>query len=356
MLLRTFCICPSSPNVVDCAAQYGYGHWQAIKNAVRRNPAFRFDYFLRSIPVELLGKRCEQLMRAAEKEVEQIERQIQEAAELLPVQADEGKQLPPVRIPKIRDLQRQMRESRRVKAEIERKELADKVEEFELEMKKIQDRLRSLNESAATSPAVTEEETSPSEKETRKKPKMASTTPEPVKEASPTDSRDNGAVGPDGNFIEFPEYNGSDRPVEWKKPFTHFCNRTRKDVKASLDPAERRNKVRHLVEYVHYRPQVTNAQLTMANKEMVNGLLKDRWLDLPEDEKSEFRDWCEWDKKRYEHDLAIFEKSRPAKKKDVTPIATSYEEDAVQDVHVPKKKRKMTTDDSIIPKKKRAST
>jgi hypothetical protein len=38
--------------------------------AIRRCDRFRFDYFLRSCTADNLGKRCEQLMRAAESELE----------------------------------------------------------------------------------------------------------------------------------------------------------------------------------------------------------------------------------------------------------------------------------------------
>ena len=45
--------------------------------AIRRCDRFRFDYFLRSCSAENLGKRCEQLMRAAEKENSEYERKRQ---------------------------------------------------------------------------------------------------------------------------------------------------------------------------------------------------------------------------------------------------------------------------------------
>jgi hypothetical protein len=52
-----------------------------------------------------------------------------------------------------------------------------------------------------------------------------------------------GAIGPEGDFVEFPEYDGAEPPKEAKKAFTQFCINTRKEVKTSLDPEERRNKV-----------------------------------------------------------------------------------------------------------------
>jgi hypothetical protein len=53
-----------------------------------------------------------------------------------------------------------------------------------------------------------------------------------------------GATGPDGDFVEFPDYDGVDEPRECKKAFTLFCTATRRDVKKSLDPVSRKDKVR----------------------------------------------------------------------------------------------------------------
>ncbi|CAM9388149.1 unnamed protein product, partial [Laminaria digitata] len=50
------------------AHKYGYGNWDQVKAAIRRSDRFRFDYFLRSCSADALGKRCEALMKAAEKE------------------------------------------------------------------------------------------------------------------------------------------------------------------------------------------------------------------------------------------------------------------------------------------------
>jgi hypothetical protein len=54
---------------------------------------------------------------------------------------------------------------------------------------------------------------------------------------------EDGAAGPDGEFVPFPEYDGSVPPRESKRAFTHFCNGTRKAVKKSLDPDLRKDKV-----------------------------------------------------------------------------------------------------------------
>ena len=53
--------------------------WQAIRLAARRSDKFRFSYYLRSMSAEGLGKRCEQLMRACEREVEQLQKRAWEA-------------------------------------------------------------------------------------------------------------------------------------------------------------------------------------------------------------------------------------------------------------------------------------
>lgn len=54
------------------------------------------------------------------------------------------------------------------------------------------------------------------------------------------------AMGPDGEFVPFPEYDQLEPPNECKKAFTHFCNGTRKEVKRSLDPMLCKNKVKKI--------------------------------------------------------------------------------------------------------------
>ena len=127
------------------------------------------------------------------------------------------------------------------------------------------------------------------------------------------DTSESSAIGPDGEMMEFPGYDGTEPPKECKKPFTHFCVHTRKSVKETLDPSERKDKAK------------------------VNAILKERWLALQDDEKSTWRSWAEWDKKRYERDLAIYSKASESgggkrKSKDVEPMKDN--------LHVPKKKAK----------------
>ena len=48
---------------------YGHGAWENIRAAVRNSERFRFDYFLQSVPEDILGRRCEGLMRSALREL-----------------------------------------------------------------------------------------------------------------------------------------------------------------------------------------------------------------------------------------------------------------------------------------------
>eukprot|EP00981_Chlorochromonas_danica_P005429 scaffold1091_cov164-Ochromonas_danica.AAC.52 len=56
---------------------HGYGSWDQIRNSVRRCERFRFDFYLQSCSAEAIGKRCELLMRSAERELLEIERKKQ---------------------------------------------------------------------------------------------------------------------------------------------------------------------------------------------------------------------------------------------------------------------------------------
>lgn len=125
--------------------------------AVRRSPNFRFDYFLRSLPSELVGRRCEQLMKAAEKEVEQLERKAREDAGLVTEEEDKGESddegksqeraaPPPVDLPSFKTLRAKRRISAQREEEAERQKLEENVLELEQQMRVIQDRLKVLNE------------------------------------------------------------------------------------------------------------------------------------------------------------------------------------------------------------------
>eukprot|EP01035_Chromulina_nebulosa_P022015 gene22015-28499_t len=53
---------------------HGYGNWDLVKNSIRRCERFRFDFYLQSCSAEALGKRCEALMKSAERELSEIEK------------------------------------------------------------------------------------------------------------------------------------------------------------------------------------------------------------------------------------------------------------------------------------------
>lgn len=306
--------------------------------AIRRSPNFRFDYFLRSLPSELIGRRCEQLMKAAEKEVEQIERKVREDAGLSMTEEEkkgesEGEggsrnhhELQPVEIPNYRTLRAQRRLAAQREEETEHRQLEEKVVDIANQIQEIQDRLKVLNEySRETAPQVVPSAEFPDELLPELANTVAKSGPSSItliassfaaehpgqvskkkicskidtiatkeKRESEGDKRpcwylrahyehlldaetleylqaakedrlsierekgssqshsnngeegeeEDGAVGPDGEFVLFPEYDGSEPPKDRKKAFTHFCNGTRKEVKKSLDPAARKNKVR----------------------------------------------------------------------------------------------------------------
>jgi hypothetical protein len=78
-------------------------------------------------------------------------------------------------------------------------------------------------------------------------------------------------------------------------------------------------------------------------------LLKEGWLKLPETEKDVFREWTEWDKKRYSRDLAMYENLRARNDDDA-----GAEMDDMKTVHVPKKRKHLNGGDlSPTPRKKK---
>lgn len=217
----------------------------AIKLAVRRNPHFRFDYFLRSLPVDLLGRRCEQLMKAAEKEVEQLEKKARELAGLPTEPEKEGEVLPPIKLPMFRVLQKQRRIDSKTQAEKEKKELEQNVIEIESQIQELQDKLRALNE-GAYSGATDEQDGNNKSVFTSHEQTVA----DHVDSVPIEHNSDEGAIGPNGKFVEFPQYDGIEHPSEWKKPFTHFCYHTRREIKSSMDPTEKKDKVSTIEPYL----------------------------------------------------------------------------------------------------------
>ena len=169
------------------------GQWNAIKMAIRRSPKFRFDYFLRSLPVDMIARRCEHLMRAALKEVEQMEKKVREDAGL-PVEAEEGAELPPVVLPKFKDMQKRLRQEKIEKREKEKKVLEKKVEDLEAQMTEIQDRLKALSKDPEAS------------KENRRTSINAPPPATVPPEEEPVEfDESKAALGPDGEVVEFPE-------------------------------------------------------------------------------------------------------------------------------------------------------
>jgi len=422
------------------AHKFGYGQWGAIKMAIRRSQRFRFDYFLRSLPIDALGRRCEQLMKAAEREVEQLEKQ---AREELGINNEEEKKdeatrngdangssstqhtsdLPPIELPTFKEVQAKKRANKERELEEERRQLEKKVEDVEDQMEQIQKRLKVLQEyskegysgTTAQSSEVSDEllpelanlvaKSGPagilsvanefvSKHPGLVKKQVCAKIEEIAKKEKREDEGDtrmvwyllpdylhlldvntlrylrkskedrlrsdedrkrggknghnhkNGAEGPDGEFVPFPEYDGSDPPRDNKKAFTLFCNATRKEVKSSLDSRERKDKSR------------------------VNAILKDRWFSLTDEEKDTWKKWEKWDAKRHDHDVAIFERSerKKRKSKDENARKREFSTSPVQGMNIPKKRKtqESTPDPSSdgrhtppqgsfsIPKKKRA--
>lgn len=264
-------------------------------------------------------------MRAAVKEVEDLEKKAREAAGL-PTVAEEGKELPPVELPPFKDMKRKERETKRKEMDKERSQLEQSVEELEAQMKELQDRLKELSRDISEDQKenVARNGGSHSKKRPRSAGEHAQEEEEPLEDP-------NGAIGPDGTIVEFPDYDGSEPPREAKKAFTHFCMSIRKEVKQSLNPVERKD------------------------KEKVNDILKERWLDLPDEEKETWRIWANWDKKRYARDLSIYENAQQSNgHKAAGARGKELKSNDELNLHVPKKGQTPGEDAfTHIPKKKR---
>jgi hypothetical protein len=85
----------------------------------------------------------------------------------------------------------------------------------------------------------------------------------------------------------------------------------------------------------------------------VSNILKARWLELSDDEKTTFREWTEWDKKRYSHELRIFRSQRSGAESALDFAA----EDDMPEIHIPKKRKPTIESDysNAIPKKRSSS-
>lgn len=351
------------------AHKYGYGQWEAVKIAMRRSPEFRFDYYLRSLTTDAIGRRCEQLMKAAEKEIEHIMKKLQDDAGLGSVGIEEEKkevdQNVQITLPSYAEMKASQRQLEEEAAESEKKQLESKVDEIEGQIEEIQKRLKflqkcgkelegngkgsdqnefpddllselanlvALSESLgvmAITNAFVEQYGQPvpkkvicakiediAKKERRKNDgdlrAVWHILPEYMnllsvdtlrqlrkakesrlekkrggskkRQGETTASNDEGAIGPDGDFVLFPHYDGKEEPRENKKAFTLFCTANRKDVKKSLDEESRKDKAK------------------------VNHILKERWFKLSSEEQEIWRKWQEWDIIRFKRDVRIYER------------------------------------------------
>eukprot|EP00525_Craspedostauros_australis_P003808 CAMPEP_0198123662 /NCGR_PEP_ID=MMETSP1442-20131203/38060_1 /TAXON_ID= /ORGANISM="Craspedostauros australis, Strain CCMP3328" /LENGTH=322 /DNA_ID=CAMNT_0043782897 /DNA_START=33 /DNA_END=1001 /DNA_ORIENTATION=+ len=316
--------------------------------AIRRSPKFRFDYLLRSLPVDLIAKRCEYLMRSALKEVEHLERKERES-QGLPVEAEDGAELPPVTLKPFRILQQERQQERIQRRQTEKKALEEKVDDLERHMKEIQNRLKQLNKGSIEGLQATMASKSTSNGMGTKSPSAgaaatatsannkhdgvktkASANGNGKQEQTPAFDTMKGDIGPEDKFLEFPEYDGSTEPKDYKKAFAHYCHRNRKSIKESL-PAEDRK-----------------------NKEKINGALKEGWIQLTEDDKMTFRKWAAWDKKRHTRDCII----REAFMKNGSGNADGADGQASVDGSKPAQKRRSSTESWVssptsVPKKKK---
>jgi len=373
------------------AHKFGYGQWDAIKMAIRRSPYFRFDYFLRSLPTDQIGKRAEVLMKAAEKEVEQLEKRVRE-------DNASNDMLEEVQIPMFKVLRKRWRMEDREQAKKKRAELENTVEEIEEQMRAIQGRMKMLNEFTRESnssngptsrfpeellddlvnlvarsdemgivgiankflsehPAacirrqvVTKiEEIASKEKREEEGDTKATwyirkqyknlVDEDTVKflrhlkdqkleqleqEAKEEDLNQNsesglkGATGPDGTFLAFPDYDGQLEPKPNKKAFTLFCNSIRKEVKSTLPPEKRKK------------------------KEIVHGILRQRWLRLTDEEQTYWRRTEGWDEKRCIRDKAIFDKVAAKEgiiEQDTKEGAMLSNEEVTSVLSIPKKRK-----------------
>jgi len=390
------------------AHKYGYGQWEAIKFAIRRSNHFRFDYFFKSLTVDAIGRRCEQLMRAAEKEVEAMEKLAIEEAE------KEGRTLTPgeIKLPMFKESQAKKRAEQQTKFLEERATLEQNVVDIDEQIMQIQKALRDLegNQTIDTffkakasteipeklvgelaniiarmrsqsMVAITDEflskfpgkgskksigqkieaigvkekraeegdtapywylrqekdhlltKTTKAHVKDSREARLAAAAEKSKKRKADEDAgggNANGAIGPEGDFVEFPEYDGEEEPHENKKAFTLFCKATRREVKNSLSPSSRKNKDR------------------------VNGMLKDRWYALTDDEKQVWKGWEVWDAKRYEYQSGIYE-GRKEKKSKSSNSPSKADGPSIPKKSIPKKARKDSLGDGLsIPKKRKS--
>lgn len=300
--------------------KFGYGMWRAIRFAIRRSRAFRFNYHMRSLTEECIGRRCEQLMRAAMRDVEHMERAAREEAgmEADAEDSDGPVELEPVTLPKYSVMATQIRAKAEEEVETERKRLVANVENIETEMEKIQARLRELQRLTSGSdrrervingevnddllPALVDlvarsghtginsiakefssrhpvtmqkvktkiDEVAVKEKREdegdtkdvwhikngyihmldvstlrqirKEKEKRNKSKPLVRKRKHVEKIVESDQISQDEE-LEFPPYDGTEPPRDAKRDFTIFCIGTRRDIKSSLGPVDKKDKV-----------------------------------------------------------------------------------------------------------------
>ena len=92
---------------------------------------------------------------------------------------------------------------------------------------------------------------------------------------------------------------------------------------------------------------------------IVHDILRDKWLELEDEEKEVWRKWALWHKKRYRRDLEIYTAKNNENQSHDAPPQEDDNDSARKGVHVPKK-RHSTTEEADggspftpIPKKSR---
>lgn len=95
-----------------------------------------------------------------------------------------------------------------------------------------------------------------------------------------------------------------------------------------------------------------NLTICLLQQEKINGILRSNWLALADDEKQTWRHWASWDKKRFSRDMEIYEKAKQSSngKSNGEKSEHSFDQEAIKEVHVPKKK---TSPLLQVPKKRK---
>ena len=60
--------------LLELVCEHGYGEWRKIRSDFRSRPEFQFDWFLKTLDPEQIGRRCEVLIRSAEREMAELQR------------------------------------------------------------------------------------------------------------------------------------------------------------------------------------------------------------------------------------------------------------------------------------------